>query len=167
MNDVDRHPSCVHSLTHHNSMSMSSDQAGACSCEECGPYKMPITNPFSEQASVLQGTSYNTTMSNTNNRSMGSNATSMSPPTTYLARRPSTNLAGATNMAAGGQGSAGATSPRMAPAGFVSPVSMGHLHQRRSSCEYSNAERVFMQHSTACDCRGSGVGCGCSFTCDC
>ncbi|KAG0358100.1 hypothetical protein BG005_002747 [Podila minutissima] len=145
---------------------MSSDQAGACSCEECGPYKIPIANSFSEQASILQeSTSYNTTMSNNSQRSKGSNATNMStssPPTTYLARRPSAPLLGTTT------GNASSGSNAGAPAGFGSSMSaMTHPHQRRSSFEYHNSERVFMQHSTACDCRGSGVGCGCSFTCDC
>ncbi|KAG0080743.1 hypothetical protein BGZ93_002886, partial [Podila epicladia] len=144
---------------------MSSDQAGACSCEECGPYKIPIASSFSEQASILQeSTSYNTTMSNNSQRSKDSNATSMStssPSTTYLARRPSAPLPGTTTGNAFSGSNAGATSPRMAPAGFGSPMStMTNPHQRRSSFEYHNSERVFMQHSTACDCRGSGVGCG-------
>ncbi|KAG0040274.1 hypothetical protein BGZ82_004061 [Podila clonocystis] len=172
MNDVDRHPSCIHSLTHHNSFSMSSDQAGACSCEECGPYKIPIASSFSEQATILQeSTPYNTTMPNNSQRYKGSNATSMStstPPPAYLTRRPSMPLSGAATGNAYSGSNAGATSPRMAPAGFGSHMSaMMQPHQRRSSFEYHNSERVFMQHSTACDCRGSGVGCGCSFTCDC
>ncbi|KAF9313862.1 hypothetical protein BG003_004734 [Podila horticola] len=143
MNDVDRHPSCIHSMTHHNSFSMSSDQAGACSCEECGPYKIPIANTFSEQASILQeSTSYrNTTMSNNSQRApKDSNATSMPPPTSYLARRPSTNLGGATANAGGAN--AVATSPKMTPAGFGSSTStMTHPHQRRASFEYHNSER--------------------------
>ncbi|KAF9203849.1 hypothetical protein BGZ49_005971 [Haplosporangium sp. Z 27] len=131
--------------------------SACCSCEECSRYKLPLQ---SEQSSVTQEMlkqqhAYTTSSASGGLDNTATSATS--PPTTYVVRRASV-----TNSI---------TSPKMQPAGFglggshmTTPM---HLHQRRSSLEFNNRERSFQQHSTACDCQGSGVGCGCSFTCEC
>jgi len=162
---TDIHPSCVHSTTHHNTVSISNSQSGAsggCTCEDCARYKAPPQQPSFEQSSSFQDLHqqqyYTHSSSGSHDRNQSSNSTSStSLPTTYLARRPS--VVGANT----------ATSPRMQPAGFGgggSATQMATPH-RRASLEFHNRERSFQQHSTACDCRGSGVGCGCAFTCDC
>ncbi|KAI8348525.1 hypothetical protein B0O80DRAFT_179324 [Mortierella sp. GBAus27b] len=162
MNDfLDRHPSCVHSDLNHNIMSMYSHHSAgtSCSCEECARYKLPL-EPVSEQSSaideMLQQQHVNMSMGTTSTRAPGlGRIDTSSPPTTYLARRPST-----TNSA---------TSPKMQPAGFglSGGVPKMQPHERRASFEFHNRERSFQQHSATCDCRGSGVGCGCSYTCSC
>ncbi|KAF9916573.1 hypothetical protein BX616_003420 [Lobosporangium transversale] len=153
MNDInDRHPSCIHSASHHNTVSKDAGPP-TCSCEECARYKIP---PQSEQCSATDGTleqqhANMATMSISSARDGNINATSAtSPPRTYLTRRASASA-----------------SPRMQPAGFGSPTAQVAPHQRRASVEFHNRERSFQEHSTSCDCRGSGVGCQCSYTCDC
>ncbi|KAG0379154.1 hypothetical protein BGX24_001560 [Mortierella sp. AD032] len=172
----DRHPSCIHSTGHHNSMTQGS-AASACTCEECSRYKvMPSSEQTSYSSRDLEQQPTTTMSSNSASRRGGdpfSNSTSTSsssPPTTYLARRSSTVLSGSSSGSLTGDT---ATSPRMMqPAGFglTSKTMKGGIispPQRRSSLEFHNRERSFQQHSTACDCGGSGVGCGCSFTCSC
>ncbi|KAI7817192.1 hypothetical protein BC939DRAFT_16229, partial [Gamsiella multidivaricata] len=167
MNDlfIDRHPSCVHSTIHHNIISTSnlSSAVGSssCSCEECARYKLP---PHSEQTPAISDQllqqQQQRTMSSTAEQDGDRTGTSAtSPPLTYLIRRSSV-----VNTTA---------SPKMQPAGFgLGGSSSGSQrakmqHQRRASVDFHNQERSFQQHSTACDCRGSGVGCECSYTCDC
>ncbi|KAF9116879.1 hypothetical protein BGX27_008963 [Mortierella sp. AM989] len=163
MNDFsERHPTCVHSAIHHNTMSIS-DQSYAgsisCSCEECSRYKLPLQSEQSSAAYETLQQQYANTAANSASMDRNSTATSStSPPTTYFIRRTS-----ASNTT---------TSPKMMPAGFglggsSAMAAQMRQHQRRASLEFNNRERSFQQHSTACDCRGSGVGCGCSFTCDC
>ncbi|GJJ68094.1 hypothetical protein EMPS_00440 [Entomortierella parvispora] len=162
MNDI--HPSCVHSTAHHNSVSISNSESaatGGCSCEDCAPFKAPSRQQFSEQFSSLQDKQqqHHTQAASVGPLDRNQSATSTSsttPPTTYLARRPSASFNSA-------------TSPRMHPAGFGGGGSATQTAtpHRRASLEFHNRERSFQQHSTACDCRGSGVGCGCAFTCDC
>jgi len=160
----ENHPSCVHSTSHHNSVSISSSQsasAGGCSCEDCAPFKAPSQQPSEQLSSFqdLQQQQHHTQAAPVgphDRNPSSSSISSTSPPTTYLARRPSVPANSA-------------TSPRMQPAGFGgggSATQMSTPH-RRASLEFHNRERSFQQHSTACDCRGSGVGCGCAFTCDC
>ncbi|KAG0290028.1 hypothetical protein BGZ96_006496 [Linnemannia gamsii] len=163
----DRHPSCIHSTGHHNSMTQGS-AASTCTCEDCSRYKvMPSFNEQFSASNDLEQQHYSTSCSsNTDSRrDPSSTATSSSPPTTYLARRSST----VKNPNSANQSGDTATSPRMQPAGFGLASRSGGigLPQRRSSLEFHNRERSFQQHSTACDCGGSGVGCGCAFTCDC
>ncbi|KAF9957751.1 hypothetical protein BGZ70_009413 [Mortierella alpina] len=161
----DNHPSCIHSRTMHNTMSMSNSHSAVtgsslCSCEECSRYKVPFQSLSPEQTSdifdMLQQQNTNTAMSSAHDRSSSNNDSNTSatsattPPTTYLARRPSTNTS--------------AISPKVA--GYGGAMMM-QPHQRRASFEFHNRERSFQQHSGSCDCKGSGVGCGCSFTCDC
>ncbi|KAG0051242.1 hypothetical protein BGZ89_003610 [Linnemannia elongata] len=169
----DRHPSCIHSNVHHNSMTQGS-AASACTCEECSRYKVMPFSSASEQSSAsndIEQQHYTVAVSsNTASRRdpSSTSTSSSSPPTTYLARRSSTNQ----SSGFGNQSGDTATSPRTRqPAGFglASRTSASGISppQRRSSVEFHNRERSFQQHSTACDCGGSGVGCGCSYTCNC
>ncbi|KAF9921528.1 hypothetical protein FBU30_008407 [Linnemannia zychae] len=170
----DSHPSCIHSTTHHNSMTQGSGPS-SCICEDCSRYKARPSAPEQSSEYEQQQQFHPMSMSsNTDSRGRttggdSSLATSASyPPTTYLPRRPSTvqNSGATSGMTSRGDGS---LSPRTKqPAGF-GPASArtAFVPQRRSSVEFHNRERSFQQHSTACDCGGSGVGCGCSFTCDC
>ncbi|KAF9415648.1 hypothetical protein BGZ94_010438 [Podila epigama] len=169
-------------------MSMTSGGADACTCEECSRFRMPLA-AASMEANIIHNN--NNSNNNNSNRftkfaegsegdgggrgrargsgiSADSTATSMSsPPTTYLARRPSAvnttfSSSFGTGTGGGGGGNAGA-GPMSASAaqrgiGGTAAMAMHHpLHQRRSSFEYSNSDRTFMQHSTACDCGGSGA----------
>ncbi|KAF9425903.1 hypothetical protein BGZ76_003027 [Entomortierella beljakovae] len=158
-NISERYPSCVHSATHHNTMSISDQShpgSSSCSCEDCSRYKLPTQTEQSSNTYEILQQQANAIGRNTSNEMNDIATSATSPPTTYLARRVSTS-----NTVA---------SPKMMPAGFGlgGDSSPGHMyHQRRASLEFNNRERSFQQHSTACDCRGSGVGCGCSFTCSC
>ncbi|KAF9135316.1 hypothetical protein BGX30_011575 [Mortierella sp. GBA39] len=165
----DRHPSCIHSTGHHNSMTQGS-AASACTCEECSRYKvMPVSyEQFSAPNDLEQQHFSVSVSSNTDSRrDPSSTSTSSFPPqTTYLTRR-SSNIQ---TSSSGNQSGDTATSPRTRqPAGFGSRTNASGISppQRRSSLEFHNRERSFQQHSTACDCGGSGVGCGCSYTCNC
>ncbi|KAF9175257.1 hypothetical protein BGX21_006545 [Mortierella sp. AD011] len=164
MNDLsERHPSCVHSATLHHSMSISSESyagSGSCSCEECSRYKLPLQSEQTSATDEMLLQHANTTASPTSSDRDSTATSSTLPPTTYVVRRAS-----ASNTV---------TSPKMQPAGFGLGGSSAsqrsaqmYQPQRRASLEFNNRERSFQQHSTACDCRGSGVGCGCSYACNC
>ncbi|KAG0272950.1 hypothetical protein BGZ95_011247, partial [Linnemannia exigua] len=120
----DRHPSCIHSTAHHNSMTQGS-AASACTCEECSRYKV-MPSSFSEQSSYssrdLEQQPTTTMSSNSASRRGGdpyatsTSTSSSSPPTTYLTRRSSTGISGSSSGSLTGDT---ATSPRMMqPAGF-------------------------------------------------
>ncbi|KAG0042903.1 hypothetical protein BGZ83_012051 [Gryganskiella cystojenkinii] len=168
---TDVHPSCIHSTSHHNTVSISNSQSassGGCTCEECARYKAPPQAHNQEQSSSTQelrqqqNYTHSTGKNGGNDRIQSSTATA---PTTFIARRPSESGLG---RSGGGSSGNSATSPRMQPAGFGGDASAQTApHQRRASLEFHNRERSFQQHSTACDCAGSGVGCGCAYTCDC
>ncbi|KAF9910033.1 hypothetical protein EC991_007364, partial [Linnemannia zychae] len=153
----DRHPSCIHSTTHHNSMTQGS-AASACTCEECSRYKvMPSTLSLEQQSySSADLEQQPTTMMSSNTASRRTNdpstaTSSSSPPTTYLARRSSTVRSTSSGSLTGTSGDT-ATSPRMMqPAGFGLASRTGIISppQRRSSVEFHNRERSFQQHSTA------------------
>ncbi|KAG0303058.1 hypothetical protein BGZ97_002055, partial [Linnemannia gamsii] len=116
----DRHPSCIHSTAHHNSMTQGSAVSN-CTCEECSRYKV-MPSSFNEQSSAAsndleqQHYSISCSSNTASRRDPSSTSTSSSsPPTTYLARRSST----VQNSSSGNQSGDTATSPRMMqPAGF-------------------------------------------------
>ncbi|KAI1303770.1 hypothetical protein EDD11_005309 [Mortierella claussenii] len=117
--------------------------SASCSCEECSRYKMPLQTEQSSATvtSLLQQQPNTAMMGGDCDRDSGATS-STSPPTTYLVRRASVANT--------------ASSPRMQPAGFGSASAQMAPHQRRASLEFHNRERSFQQHSTACDCKGSG-----------
>ncbi|KAF9585911.1 hypothetical protein BGW38_000067 [Lunasporangiospora selenospora] len=161
---TDFYPSCIHSTFNHNTVSLSgqsnSTDSSSCSCEDCSRYRAPLQSLSTIQEPTLGGGS-----SGADHVGANVSTSSSAPQRTFLTRRTSSSTG--SGFGFGGtmnSSTAPSISPKGAPAGFGAGI---RPHQRRASVEYSNSERIFVQHSTACDCRGSGVGCGCSYDCSC
>ncbi|KAF9973268.1 hypothetical protein BGZ73_003494 [Actinomortierella ambigua] len=168
-----RDPTCVHSKMPHNTMSFSSaDAPWSCPCEDCTMNRPPanvLTDAEQRSFFGLSSSANGTTMmaplniTSAQPRSNGQNA--RASPTINTTTKPVAILRRSSSISQEG----GPSSPTSAirERSLIGSTVMHSPPQRRSSFEYHDSGRVFMQHSSSCDCGGSGVGCACSYSCSC